>query len=72
MANEIDTLMDLDPLELTAADITSIIAYHRKARANLASGVKPKREAGPAVDISDALKGMFEIAETAKPTIRRR
>ena len=74
MPNEIDALMALDPLELSAQDIDSIIAYHRKNRANAAAGIKPKREAGPKKDLSEALKGMF-ASEEAKPVatgIRRR
>ena len=43
MPNEIDRLMDLDPLELSAQDIDSIIAFQRKARANWEAGVKPKK-----------------------------
>ena len=43
MPNEIDRLMSLDPLELSAQDIDEIIAYQRKARAAFDSGVKPKR-----------------------------
>ena len=73
MANEIDTLMDLDPLELTAENIDGIIQHHRKNRANAAAGIKPKRESGPKLDISEALKGMFSEA-APKPVggIRRR
>lgn len=73
MANEIDTLMDLDPLELTSTNIDQIIAYHRKNRAMIASGAKPKRESGPKVDISAALQGL--LAQEPKPVvsgIRRR
>ena len=73
MANEVDSLMDLDPLDLTAENIDSIIAYHRKGRANAAAGIKAKRETGPKLDISDALKGMFEEVKPAASTgIRRR
>lgn len=47
MANDIDALMDLDPVELTKnpAAIDQIIAYHRNNRAKAAEGLKPKREA---------------------------
>ena len=66
MPNEIDTLMHLDPLELSAQDIDAIIAYQRKARAAFESGVKPKRNAGPAVDLG-------KIGLTTKPApIKRR
>ena len=71
MANEVDTLMDLDPLDLTAEHIDGIIAYHRKNRANAAAGIKPKREAGPKIDISSIMAGLTP-APKAAATIRRR
>lgn len=40
----LDTIADRDPLHLTQDDITSLIAYYRKVRSNLTSGVKPKKE----------------------------
>jgi hypothetical protein len=43
MANEIDILMALDPLKLSAQNIDAIIDYHRKAKLAYASGAKPKR-----------------------------
>lgn len=43
MTNEIDRLMSLDPLELSAQDIDSIIAYHRKNRLAVEAGLRPKR-----------------------------
>lgn len=54
--NPIDTLMDLDPLEMTVEDIQSVIAYHRRNRAALVEGHRPKKETGPApqkVDLAD-------------------
>jgi hypothetical protein len=69
MANEIDTLMDLDPLELTSTNIDAIIAYHRKARG---AGAKPKRDDGPKADISEVLKGMFDIPPAPAAGVRRR
>lgn len=69
MPNEIDTLMSLDPLELSAQDIDSIILYHRKARLAFNSGVKPKRGGGADIPINLEKLGMI-----AKPveTIKRR
>ena len=73
MANEVDMLMDLDPLSLTTNNIESIIAYHRKARANAAAGIKPKRESGPKIDISSVVAGMTGTAQpSSAPSIRRR
>jgi hypothetical protein len=41
----LDTIAHKDPLELTKDDISGLIAYYRKLRANLSSGApKPKKE----------------------------
>lgn len=47
--NDIDELMDTDPLDLTSDDprLEAIIAYHRQARANAEAGIKPKKADGP-------------------------
>lgn len=60
MSNEIDDLMNLDPLGLTkdSPEIDAIIAYHRKNRALVASGVKPKKETGPKLDISAVMNAI--------------
>ena len=65
MPNEIDTLMALDPLELSAQDIDSIIAYHRKGRALFESGVKPKRS-------GEAAPSLAEIGLAQKPAPLKR
>lgn len=51
MANEIDRLMDLDPLELSAQDIDGIILYHRQARARHESGQKPEKPEKQKLDL---------------------
>lgn len=51
MANEVDLLMDLDPLEYSAMDIEKIIAYQRQQRANSEAGTKPKKETGPKLSL---------------------
>ena len=70
--NTVDQLMDLDPLSLTAENIDSIIAYHRKGRANAAAGIKAKRESGPKIDISSVMAGLTGPAAPSVPTVRRR
>lgn len=75
LVNTVDALMDLDPLSLTSDNIDSIIAYHRKNRANAAAGIKPKREQGPKIDISALLQGMTGGGEASAPkatNVRRR
>lgn len=74
MANELDELMDKDPLSLSKQDIDAIIAYQRKARANYESGVKPKKGSGEAVvplgNIVASLLG--QAAPTPAQTVKRR
>lgn len=72
MANNLDTLMDKDPLDLTAQDIDAIIASHRKGRAAAASGTKAKRETGPKIDISALVQEMTQGAAPVAAKIRRR
>lgn len=64
--NDIDRLMDLDPLSLSKQNLDSIIAYHRQARANFESGVKPKKEAGPTVKIDLLSLGLKKPSEPVK------
>lgn len=71
MPNEIDELMDLDPLEMTPANIDSIIAYHRKNRANAEAGIKPKKEAGPKQKIDLLALGLIKEKPPAEPVKRR-
>lgn len=41
--NYLDWLMTMDPLELSAQNIDSIIEYQRRARGLADAGVRPKR-----------------------------
>jgi hypothetical protein len=66
MSNEIDRLMALDPLDLSAGDIDAIIEYNRKLLSGYDSGVKPKKgEQKPPTLVE------LGIAK-AKPTIKVR
>ena len=70
LPNDIDTLMDSDPTELSAQDIDKIIAWHRAQRARRAAGEKPSKAAGPVkpkIDLLQAL-GLKKI----EPPIKRR
>jgi hypothetical protein len=51
MTRDLDDLMNLDPLELSAQDIDDIIAYQRKARGDWDDGKKTKKSSGPKVDL---------------------
>lgn len=75
MSNELDALMDIDPLELSDQDLDKIIAYQRKARANREAGIKPKKESGPKIDLATLMstRGVELETETKpKPTGVRR
>ena len=69
--SEIDELMDKDPLQLTDQDLTQIIAYQRKMRQAWESGVKPKKEEGPKVDLSSVMKKLIP-AKPPEQQIKRR
>ena len=70
--NTVDQLMDLDPLSLTQDDISSIIAYHRKARANATSGGKARKDTGPKVDISEVMAKLAGPVAPPVGAVRRR
>lgn len=69
---EIDELMDEDPLSLTKAKLDGIVAYHRKVRADRASGIKTKtrREEGPKISLEGLLKS--RLGERPKPPEMKR
>lgn len=71
LPTDIDTLMSLNPLDLTPADrgpyLERVIAYQRQARANREAGIKPKREKGPGVKID--LKALGLVKEQPKTAV---
>lgn len=70
MANEIDELMDLDPMTLakTPGAIDALILIMRNRRAQAESGVKLKKDTGPKQDIMAALN----LGKPAGPAVKRR
>ena len=58
--NNIDALMDEDPLNLTPANIDAIIAFIREDRARLEGGGKATKETGPKVVVSLADLGLIK------------
>lgn len=58
-SNEIDLLMDRDPLELSKQDIDQIIAYQRKARANFEAGIKPTKPKPDKPEVKAKLAGIL-------------
>lgn len=72
MPNDLDTIMSLDPLDLTTEDIDAIILYHRNRRAKLAEGGKsarPKKDKGPSVEIDLVKLGLKKLDQ---PLARRK
>ena len=68
MPNEIDALMQLDPLELSAQNLDDIIAYQRKNRLAYASGTLPRKGSTPnPIDL-----GSIGLTPEAKPIKRRK
>lgn len=70
MADEIDTLMSKDPLEMTSNDLDAIIAYYRNRRA-AASGPKPKKDTGPGLKIDLQALGLKPKSSTPVIPIRK-
>lgn len=70
MANEIDQLMEEDPLELAKdeAKIAKVVAYHRNLRALREKGIKPAKADGPKVAFTLDQIGLG----TPKPDVKRR
>lgn len=70
---DIDALMSIDPLDLSAQDLDAIIQYQRNMRAKRESGVrtrKPKPE-GPMVKLDLSKLGLIKTP-TNNTVIRRR
>jgi hypothetical protein len=42
--SEIDDLINIDPLSLSAQDLDKTIAFYRQSRANWEAGIKPEKE----------------------------
>jgi len=71
--NELDLLMDLDPLNLSAADLDAIISYHRAARAKRAEGSgRAVRESGPKVNLDAVLKNIGVGVKAPGARLKRR
>lgn len=68
-SNEVDLLMDLDPVNLSAQDLDKIILTHRKWRADYQAGVKPKKATGQkqTLDIGSLVQNITKNIEG--PTI---
>lgn len=76
-ADSLDQLMDLDPLELTKENLDSIIAFHRKKRAEReAAGPRTRgkatKDTGASSALADLVKSMAKAAPPAGPVVKRR
>ena len=71
--NDLDTLMAIDPLDLSKQDLDRIIAYQRKQRTMREQGLRPEKsrgEAPAAVQLSELLAGLPKA--TPKPSTMKR
>lgn len=68
--NEIDILMDLDPVGLSDQHLDKIIATHRKWRADYQAGVKPKKTSGQkqTLDIGSLIQNITKDTDGPKVT----
>jgi len=70
--NDINRLMDLDPLDLKNEDIEALISYYRQQRGAFDAGHQPKKKAeAPVVDTSSMMKAL-KASAPVEPTITRR
>lgn len=69
MPSELDILMDLDPVNLTKEDLATVVAYHRKKRAERSSGTgkKAEKEVG-SVSLDSIVKSINTKLATEQPT----
>lgn len=72
--NELDELMNLDPLELTrdSPELEAIIKVYRNQRANAEAGIKPKKEAGPKLNLDAVMQGLKAKIATPVVEVKRR
>ncbi len=70
--SDLDDLMNADPLGLSDQDVDGIIAYQRRHRAMVESGVKPKKEKGPAVSLDGLVTGIIGLGPKADAKVTRR
>jgi len=69
MANEIDLLMTLNPLDLTVEDIDKLVQYQRRMRMRSEAGIKPEKQSLEAVKGSALLDKLKLIKP---PKVERR
>lgn len=67
MANDIDALMDLDPLELSKVELDGIIAYHRNRRAAQAEAPTKSRRGAPMAEAKPKLNLEELMGSKPKP-----
>lgn len=71
--NEIDVIMNLDPLELSEQDVDKIIKYERAQRLAHELGVKPKKEKGQSISLENVLASLLPGNQPKpEPTLKRR
>lgn len=71
MPNDIDSLMDEDPLNLSAQQIDAIIQYERNHQANYVPGARAKKETGPKQAVPSSILDAL-LKKAPGPAIKRR
>lgn len=71
--SDLDDLMNAEP-PFPPGDIDKLILHYRQRRAQIASGVKPKKEEGPKekLDVAELMSGIGLKPAAPKKTILRR
>lgn len=68
MMNDINLLMDKDPLDLKNEDIEDLIRYHRQQRGAFDQGKKPEKKEEHTVDLSSVMAALTPV----QPLMQRR
>lgn len=66
---DLDHLMALDPLQLSAQDIDEIVNFHRQQRAHYESGGKPKRPSGAKAGLDSVVRALKPKVELPRPNV---
>jgi|JI10StandDraft_1071094.scaffolds.fasta_scaffold3553976_2 hypothetical protein len=68
MSNEVDIIMDLDPLSLAKNPeaLDALIAIMRNRRAMSEAGIKPKKETGPKAKLDLVSMGLKKSVDPLK------
>lgn len=69
---DLEMLMTLDPLKLRKADVTDIITYHRRIRAQREAGKGRKTAATATAEKPKSITELLNAKKPTTPVIKRR